>query len=466
MDNKVLLEKWNGMIETSTEKTAPVTKNKGQLVQLLENQEQWCLTEGSSTADIAQYTPILVPAVRRIFPNLIANEIVSIQPMSTPTGYAYALRYSYGKLPAQSTVDRGKLNRDLSGASRNFVSIALVLDAVPGAGDITAPVAATVEYAEGNKILVRAASVADADTLKAAALVTIGGVDFNITLAMNNEAGFNLIFSNHAKVLSTVMGEVLGTPGNDFPEMKMALERMSIEAMTRKLKAEYTQELAQDLKNVHGLDAEAEMINILEYEMVAELDRELITAIRNKATLTEGWRYGTTGVGTVTADGRYETEKFRTLYTRIIKEANQIALTTRRGVGNIIICSMNVVSALETLNNFMYSSVPGELTNTLGIAKVGTLDGRFSVYVDTFAMTDYAVVAYKGSTIYDSGIIYAPYIPMQLQKVIDPITFQPKIAFMTRDAIVDNIWGSQNYYRMIPIDFAGSSLTPGYAFGM
>ena len=245
--------------------------------------------------------------------------------------------------------------------------------------------------------------------------------------------------------------------------MKMTVERIQIEAQTRKLKAEYTLELAQDLKNVHGLDAEAELINILEYEISAELDRELVDLINTKATQTPTWSYGnapgsTSTVAFNTSDGRWEGEKLRTLYTRILSEANKVALTTRRGTANILICSSNVVSALESLQGFMYSAVPGTVKPTLGIAKVGTLDGRFTVYLDTFATSDYVTVLYKGTSELDAGIIYCPYIPLMMQKVIDPSTFQPRIGFMTRDAITGNLFGTENYQRYIPVDFTGSAL--------
>jgi hypothetical protein len=247
--------------------------------------------------------------------------------------------------------------------------------------------------------------------------------------------------------------------------MKMSLERFAVETQSRKLKAEYSMELAQDLKNIHGMDAEAELINILEYEISAELDRELCDAIHQNCTPAGTWAYGTTGnivANTVnTADGRWEIEKFRTLYTRIIREANAVALQTRRGSANFIICSLNVASALETLSNFMYSAIPGNVEPQLGVAKVGTLDGRFTVYLDTFATTDFFIVGYKGNSAFDTGIIYCPYVPLQIQKVTDPNTFQPLIGFMTRDAIVGNLWGAERYYRKVKVDFTGSSFITG-----
>ena len=261
--------------------------------------------------------------------------------------------------------------------------------------------------------------------------------------------------------MTTAAGEYVG---NDMKSMSLSIERTMVTAQTRKLKAEYTLELAQDLKAVHGLNAEAELINILEYEISAELDRELVDLINAKAATVNSWSYGAnfnqaaTGAIGNQADGRWEAEKFRTLYTKILREANQIAITSRRGRANFIIASSNVVAALETLSGFMYSAVPGTIKPTLGVAKVGTLDGQFTVYMDTFAAKDYVTLGYKGTSAFDTGIIYCPYVPLMLQKVVDPTTFQPKIAFMTRDAIAGNLYGVSNYYRTFSVNFNGSSI--------
>ena len=202
----------------------------------------------------------------------------------------------------------------------------------------------------------------------------------------------------------------------------------------------------------------------MEYEIGAELDRELVDLINTKATVTPAWNYGSVNVANGTADGRWEAEKIRTLYNRLLREANQVALTTRRGSANFIIASSNVCAALETLSGFLYAAVPGTVKPTIGVAKVGTLDGRFTVYMDTFAYTDYITLGYKGEG-YDNGIIYCPYVPLQMQKVIDPTTFQPKIGFMTRDAIAGNLYGTQNYYRTFVVNFGSSSFGGGYTLG-
>lgn len=517
-ENKVLLEKWSRLIDS--DKAKPV-KNKDAMAQLLENQEAWTLNEASTTvADIAQYTPILVPAVRRIFPNLLANEIVGTQPMNGPTGYAYALRYAYEGAGGKSNITG---NHNYPGASTDPYSVANRVQknaqaftgcAIVVNGQVLAPVAVggvqidldaggagaavvygdvvLAQYDSGQnitKILINLTGGATSITFKAALDAAAADADATITFDgsttdyvigtsgnqvkvlgfFNNEAGYNLIFGTaYAKYDSTADSEYLTRANRK--SFKMGIERFAVEAQTRKLKAEYSIELAQDLKAVHGLDAEAELINIIEYEISAELDRDLVDAIHANCTSGGTWTYGAPGVVTITAgtvtqsaaaDGRWEIEKFRTLYTRIIREANAVALQTRRGAANFIIASLNVVSALETLSNFMYSQVPGNVEAQVGVAKVGTLDGRFTVYLDTFAFSDFFIVGYKGNSAFDTGIVYCPYVPLQIQKVTDPDTFQPLIGFMTRDAIVGNLWGAEKYYRKVTCDFTGSSFISG-----
>jgi len=520
-ETKLLVEKWSYLMNSEEALLkAKKVKNVEAMAQLLENQEKF--TEAQTTvADIAQYTPILVPAVRRIFPNLLANEIVGVQPLSGPTGYAYALRFNYQGAGGKNTLtnsptypssgvnpyttygaDGGnRMQKNKQSFSGAAIVVTGTLATAVGTGNFvikadgsTPVVWGDVVYAETlygvTKVLINLTgsqtggydSVGLNTALQAlttnTSKISAGGADAivgsgcQIVGFHNNEAGFNLIFgSQYAAYQDTADAEYKNI--NDMKTMGMSIERFPVEAQSRKLKAQYSIELAQDLKNVHGLDAEAELINIIEYEISAELDRELADAIYSISTSAGTWAYGTAGIvfdatsggglsgGVITqavaADGRNELEKFRTLYTRIIREANAVALQTRRGAANFIIASLNVVSALETLSNFMYAAVPGNIEPQLGVAKVGTLDGRFTVYLDTFAYTDFFVVGYKGASAFDTGVVYCPYVPLQIQKVVDPTTFQPLIGFLTRDAIVGNLWGAEKYYRTVTCNFTGSS---------
>lgn len=481
MSQSVLLEKWNDVITQKSDKLKPVQEAEA-MAQILENQEEYVLQEEqNNTGDMAPFFPILVPAVRRVFPGLLANDLVGVQPLNGPTGYAYAIRFRYGEgnapvaRPYTAPFDNQGLNRGDTSNPSNFMSWALVLaddTALVAVGeevqfDASGTVDGTVVYSEPGRILV---------DLSATGVLPVSGADITVDptgaatvigtyLALGNEAGFNMIFKDYATKVATEVGETMGDgTGPDMKTMKMNLERVAAEAMTRKLKAEYSMELAQDLKNVHGLNAEQELINIIEYEVGAEIDRELVDKMN--AISTKGlrpWVYGLTSgtpvaVGSNVSDGRWEAEKFRTLYTRIVKEANTIALTTRRGAGNFMVCSTNVATALETLSSFMYSAVPGSVTAGTGVSKVGVLDGRFTVYVDTFAMVDYITIGYKGPGAFDTGLVYMPYVPLMVQKVVDPNTFQPKIGFMTRYAMVENLFGAANYYRTFMADFRGSSI--------
>lgn len=512
METKVLLEKWDKIVKSP--KAKPVKEsNVKTLATLLESQENWCLTEGSSTAlgDIAQFTPILVPAVRRIFPNLLANDIVGVQPMNGPTGFAFALRYSYEGAGGKNLINGNGIGypgapgaatdaNSVQSNGQSFGGAALVLSgAVPfvvgadfvvdanGSSTGGSDLVGTVAYAEYDggqgltKILVNiTAAGADSISLKASLDATptiyaggagkVIGTDTNLLGFFNNEAGFNLIFKNYVARLNTSDGEYKDRA--TMKSMKMKIEKTSVDVQTRILKAEYSTELAQDLKAVHGLDAETELVNILEYEIAAELDRDLVDAIHSNCTAGGTWSYGAVGqtMGssltatastTNVADARWEMEKFRTLYTRIVREANAVALQTRVGAANFIIASLNVVSALETLSNFMYSQVPGNVEPQIGVAKVGTLDGRFTVYLDTFAFNDFFIVGFKGQGNMNTGIIYCPYVPLQMVKVTDPTTFQPLIGFKTRDCIISNLFGANRYYRKVLCDFTGSSYVSG-----
>jgi len=485
--SKILLEKWNDVITAEGNKLKPVQEAEA-MAQILENQEEYVLQEEqNNTGDMAPFFPILVPAVRRVFPGLLANDLVGVQPLNGPTGYAYAIRFRYGDgaeadaRPYPAPFDQSGLNRGDSANPFGFKSWAIVLEEVPGVAPSLYAVGdavqfdgsgtddAVVVYAEPGRVLVDLADPVTALPKSGGTVIIDGNAAENVSLALGNEAGFNIIFKDYASKMTTQAGEALGTAGtyderaNAMKTMKMSLERVAAEAQTRKLKAEYSMELAQDLKAVHGLNAEQELINIIEYEVGAEIDRELVDKMNAIATAgLNPWVYGLTSSsiapGTNVSDGRWEAEKFRTLYTRIVKEANTIALTTRRGAGNFVICSTNVATALESLSSFMYSAVPGTVSAGTGVSKVGVLDGRFTVYVDTFAMIDYITVGYKGPGAFDTGLVYCPYVPLMVQKVVDPNSFQPKIGFMTRYAMIENLFGASNYYRRFFADFSGSSI--------
>lgn len=381
----MLVEKWDNKKLKVSEISDPEIARRTAVV--LENQYNYINENGATlSTDVADFKKIVMPLVRRIFPQLLANQIVAVQPMQGPVGLAYAMRYKYkttvGGATTGDEMGYNTVHQEYSGDS----------DASPVSG-------ATGE--------------------------------------------------------ETLTGELYGTgsPNNEISEAGLTIDSTTITAVTRKLKSSWSLESAQDLKNMHGLDMESELISMLQYEIAAEIDRELINTIHSKCTV------GNSNLSSVTVsalDGQWEQEKFRALYTRIVKDANQIATDTRRGPGNFIICSPNVVTALDTLGNFLISPTnasPMELAP--GIIKVGSVEGRFDVYRDTFATSDYVITGYKGPTAADAGIIYNPYVPVMVNKTMDPNSFHPVIGVLTRYAITSNLFGAEKYYRKIDVNFSG-----------
>ena len=360
------------------------------------------LTEAPNNATgnaIDNFDPVLISLVRRSMPNLIAYDICGVQPMSGPTGLIFAMRSRYA-------------NQEGTETFYNEVNTAF-----SGIGGITG---------------------VDANTFGNGHLGTIPGATNTSPLTATNTY-------NMAQGMSTALGENLGgTGGNTFPEMAFSIEKLSVEAKTRALKAEYTMELAQDLKAIHGLDAETELANILSAEILAEINREVVRTIN--VTAKKGAETNTTTQGVFDLDtdsnGRLSVEKFKGLMFQLEREANQIAKETRRGKGNIVICSSDVASALQMAGVLDYA--PALNSNNLqvddtGNTFAGVLNGRLRVYIDPYAIGgNYLTVGYKGSSAFDAGLFYCPYVPLQMVRAVDQGNFQPKIAFKTRYGMIAN----------------------------
>jgi len=438
MTTEMLLEKWDPMVaHIKSERKQALT------AKLLENEEKWfnkqILSEsgtaseaGAGCADgtvnqainaqqgIAKYMGIAMPLVARVFPELITNDLVGVQPMFTPVGLAYALRYRY---------QSGDVAGVEAGYNNVYQQYSGSVDA--SAASITAN-AAIAQY--GNQEQIGA-----------------GGTVSDIT-GTGLTQGANAYPTAYGERLDT-LNKVCGGESDDIREMGLTIEKKEITAHTRKLKARWTLEAQQDLANMHNVDVEEELTDLLAYEIAAEIDLEIKNRIIYRAVqggvLT--WNYGNVGVADGTADGRWEQEKFRTLYTIFLKASNEIAVATRRGAGNFIIASPGIVAAVEALDNFLLSPVSASMnTEVSGVAKVGTL-GRFTVYRDSFAAEDYAVVGYKGPKDNDAGIVYCPYVPVMFSRTTQVESFQPVIGVMTRYGICDNLFGAENYYRFIKI---------------
>ena len=398
---------------------------------LLENQEiamkeqasqgQQMLTEAIPTNNISaggqvQYAdPVLISMIRRAMPNLIAYDVCGVQPMTGPTGLIFAMRPKYDSQSGPDAFDSGPLAH-WSGSGT-------------AASNITAG--------------------AEATSFDAAASPEATAVNTGVTTATAEAVGDG----------SASMGT-----GGHFNEMAFAIDKVTVTAKSRALKGEYTMELAQDLKAVHGLDAETELANILSTEILAEINREVVQTIYNQAI--HGALHNTTTAGTFDLDtdsnGRWSVEKFKGLMFQIEREANAIAKTTRRGKGNLLITSSDVASALA-----MAGVMDGSGVDDTGSTFVGTLNGRYKVYVDPYfsaSATNFFCAGYKGSSAYDAGLFYCPYVPLQMVRAVGENTFQPKIGFKTRYGMVANpfsystdpatgaLTANQNwYYRLVRV---------------
>ena len=399
-----LNEKWKPVLEHTDLPEIKDPYRRAVTTVILENQEKALREQGlveaapvnATGASIANWDPVLISLVRRAMPSLIAYDIAGVQPMTGPTGLIFAMKSRYTTQGGTEALF-GEADTDHTGSGTHAGTDPSVLnDATPG----------TYTHGVGE---------------------------------------------------TTATGEAMGDGTVVFPEMAFSIESTSVTAKTRALKAEYTTELAQDLKAVHGLDAEAELANILSQEILGEINREMVRKIYVDAV--EGSQDAGTTAGTIVAadlDGRWSVEKYKGLMFWIEKEANKIAIDTRRGKGNILICSSNIASALAMVGSLDFGSVSGHLSGTVdasGNTFVGTLNGSIKVFVDPYSTgSDYFVVGYKGTSQYDAGLFYCPYVPLQMVKAMGENTFQPKIAFKTRYGMVSNPFvttGANNniYYR-------------------
>ena len=463
----VLLEKWAPVLEYSSDSVKPIEDDTTRLntAILLENQEKWCIEEGNSTGGgslgaAAQggtifnpasqsssgdtYAPadarlpkVLIPMIRRTFPELITNEIVGVQPMSGPVGLAFALRYAYQSDDLGSGIDGGATG----GGGGN------------GLGD-------TYQGSAG----------LNADELGYQLLDTRFTGTSSAQLTGNADWSFAVEDRGTAQILSAF--EITG----NIPQVEVKFEKTAVEAGTRRLGARWSVELEQDLKNMNGIDIDSEITNAMSYEIQAEIDREMLMRMIQTA-LNGSSGQGYSFWSPASADGRWLAERNRDFYQKLIIEANRIAVRNRRGAANFVVATPKVCAILEMLPEFQWVPVQGDVnTQPVGIAKVGSLGGRFNVYRDTrtevqrggfgqnYSGTptsiEYALLGYKGPEFYDTGIIYCPYIPVMVQRTIGPNDFAPRVGLLTRYGVVDNIFGADLYYHVVIVQGLGEAFTP------
>ena len=429
-----LMEKWGPVLEHTSAPEINDRYRKAVTARLLENQEVALQEErhqvqgnmiseaapvNKTGSGIDNFDPVLISLVRRAMPNLIAYDIAGVQPMSGPTGLIFAMKSRY--------TNQGGTEAFFDEADTDFSGIGTHESDPTGLG-------------------------------------TAADTDSNDGIFDEAES---TITSDFGTGMGTDRAEQLGnTSGVDFGQMAFSIEKSTVTAKSRALKAEYTMELAQDLKAIHGLDAEGELANILSTEILAEINREMVRTILDKAKI--GARQSNVTVKgafdvETDSDGRWMVEKFKGLIMQIEREANVIAKETRRGKGNFILCSSDVASALAAAGLLDYTPALSANLNVddTGNTFAGVLNGRVKVYIDPYAVTDFVCVGYRGTNPYDAGMFYCPYVPLTMVKAVGEQDFQPRIGFKTRYGMVANPFvaadGTGNaranqYYRIFRVD--------------
>lgn len=429
-----LVEKWAPVLNEETGGKIADHHRRTVTAVVLENTEKALREERSAmnflneaapsnnTGSAANWDPVLIALVRRSAPNLLAYDFAGVQPMTGPTGLIFAMksRYNAGNT-GQTEALFNEADTRFSGTQTFTPSTA---SGPSGLGGLSA------------------------------------GSDSNI----DNERVTNIFGTG----MTTDSAEALGTD-NQFAEMGFTIERSTVTAKSRALKAEYSIELAQDLRAIHGLDAETELANILSTELLAEINREVIRTVNSQAkTGCLQANIADKGIFNLStdADGRWSVEKFKGLVVQLEREANIIAKETRRGKGNVVLCSSDVATALVAAGMLDYT--PALSTNLqvddTGNTFAGVLNGRTRVYIDPYATVDYVTVGYKGSNPYDAGLFYCPYVPLTMMRAVGENTFQPKIGFKTRYGMVSNPFvgatpasglaaaKTNQYYRIFRVD--------------
>ena len=433
-----LIEKWSPVLNEESAGSIKDHHRKAVTAAVLENQEIALKEEGmiqeaaptQATGSVANWNPVLIALVRRAMPNLMAYDICGVQPMSGPTGLIFAMKSLFKTTRGGATADNEALFNEAI---------------TPYSGDSSA--------SQGS-----------------AGPSGLTGID---SAGQDSNLDDQRVTDGFGGGMSTANAEGLGSsgagPNSSFAEMGFSIEKATVTAKSRALKAEYSLELAQDLKAIHGLDAETELANILSTEILAEINREVVRTINSQAKT--GALQANTAINGIfnvqtDADGRWSVEKFKGLILQIEREANVIAKETRRGKGNFIVCSSDTASALAASGMLDYT--PAMATNLnvddTGNTFAGTLNGRMRVYIDPYSTTDYITVGYKGTNPYDAGVFYCPYVPLTMVRAVAEDSFQPKIGFKTRYGMVSNPFvGStpadglaavktNQYYRIFRVD--------------
>ena len=454
-----LQEKWSPLLNCEGLDPIKDSHRRGVTAILLENQERALREErgflsetptmgtgtggfggntygtAAATGPVAGFDPVLISLIRRSMPQLIAYDICGVQPMTGPTGLIFAMRTRYGT------------NRT-SGTEAFFNAADTRFSGQDSDGSLAAS-----DY-----------------TAQASVGIATTATETGNNPGLLNDASPTAY--NVGQAMATADAEALGDAGQLFNEMNFSIEKVTVAAKSRALKAEYSLELAQDLKAVHGLDAEAELANILSTEILAEINREVVRTVYQIAEAGAQANTATAGIFDLDVDsnGRWSVEKFKGLLFQLERDANAIAQRTRRGKGNMIICSADVASALTMAGVLDYTPAlqVGLNVDDTGSTFAGVINGKYKVYIDPYSANisaqQYYVIGFKGATPYDAGLFYCPYVPLQMVRAVGQDTFQPKIGFKTRYGMVANPFAegtdqglgrlktnSNRYYRRVQV---------------
>ena len=467
-----LVRKWSKVLDYSSNAVPEIRDEHTYrtTAMLLENQEKWCMesnnssgifgatgaggpgtipnSDGYATGD-SRLPKILIPMIRRTFPELLSNELVGVQPMGGPVGLAFALRYAYQSETLNNVGIDGRAGEG-------------------GAGGL----GQSLQYAGTNGL-----SAVPSSELGYQLLDTRFTGTSASALSGNEEWAFAAQDRGVAELLQNY--ELTGK----IPQIEMKFEKTAVEAGTRRLATRWSVELEQDLKNMQGIDIDGELTNAMSYEIQAEIDREVVIRMI-QAAMNGGPGAGYSIWSPISADGRWTAERNITFYQKLLIEAGRMAARNRRGAANFIIATPRVCTILEMLPDFKTYEITGTVSTAgVGVSKVGTVGSRFTVYRDTRTevqnqslygnngytgrtpattqSVEYALLGYKGSEYYDTGIIYCPYIPIMVQRTIGPNDFAPRVGLMTRYGIVNNIFGANLYYHLIIVKNLGDAFTPG-----
>lgn len=408
------------------------------------------VSEGTISSDVQQFVPIFLPLVRRVMPKLVANELLGIQPLTTPTGYIFAINFRYTGSSDNSAkpTNVGQIIEFTQSTEAEKVEVGKTLKF--SNGGLTSPIDdAKVLYKEGNYVLIDKNGVPATATIEPGTTNGATGVTDAVLATYSNELSFEKVLKGYTGSHTTAKGETLGT---DMSEIGFNIERKFVEAKTRKLKAKYTVELYQDLKAIHGLNADEELMNMMAMEVESELNREIIDFVNSNSTVTPDFNIND-------IPGRYEIEKFAHLGVRIAHEAREIARTCRRGVGNVIIASPKVVTILESLNGYKCIESNANITNEANPGVVGYFEGK-KVIIDIFAKNDYVTVLYKGTDRRDALGYYAPYVPMSFIRTTNVESGQPAIILASRYGLVTNPISPELYSRTFSVNFTNVKSLP------